>query len=83
MKSNSRQAALWAAAADVEENVRAVRRGRVVADLKQSGAQWHDSANKGAAVRRSLLEIDDKTGRIVVTEYPDDQYGPVIIDPVR
>ena len=52
MKSNSRQAALWAAAADVEENVRAVRRGRVVADLKQSGTQWSDSANKGAAARR-------------------------------
>ena len=31
----------------------------------------------------SLLQIDDKTGRIVVTEFPDDQYGPVIIDPVR
>lgn len=29
----------------------------------------------------SLLEIDEKTGRMVVTEYPDDQYGPVIINP--
>lgn len=28
----------------------------------------------------SLIDIDEPTGRIVVTEYPDNQFGPVIVN---
>ena len=33
----------------------------------------------GYGGRYSIIEIDEKTGKIKATEYPDDDYGPVII----